>query len=112
MLNYLFRAAESLDETVVIEQIQQLPDSKIKEIAMTAAERLEAKGFQKGKVEGIQEGEARGETKRTLKMLQLKFRSAAQPYADRVSAASQSELDLISERLLTAETIEQVFEGL
>lgn len=104
MLNYLFRASESFDEQVIIGRLQQLPDTQIKEIAMTAADRLIAKGFQ--------EGEVRGEAKRTMKMLQLKFQSAAKPYTDRVLSASEAELDLISERLLTADSIKQVFEGL
>lgn len=65
-----------------------------------------------GKQKGIQLGRQEGEAKRTMKMLQLKFQSAAKPYADRVLSASAAELDMISERLLTADSIDQVFEGL
>lgn len=63
------------------------------------------KGFQKGFQEGIRIRTA----ERATRQLQIKFSAVAKPYLDRVLSATQTELDLICQRLLFADSIEEVF---
>ena len=80
---------------------------------MTFAEQMEARGIQKGKQEGIQqgkkEGKIEGEIRLLKKLIKLKF-----PDAKAVPLASLSldQLEIIGQRILTCDTLEEVLEGI
>ena len=72
---------------------------------MTFAEQMEARGIQKG----MQEGKLKGEIRLLEKQIKLKF-----PDAKSVSlvALSLDQLELIGQRILTCDTLEDVLEGI
>ena len=88
---------------------------------MTFAEQMEERGIQKGKQEGIQqgkqegilEGEAKGKQKGEIrllkKLIKLKFPDA-KPVS--LAALSLDQLELIGQRILTCDTLEEVLEGI
>ncbi len=72
----------------------------------------EAKGEAEGEAKGRAEGEAKGEAKARVdvlsKLLQLKFGALPDDVADRIRGASIEELDLWVERVLAAESLDDV----
>jgi hypothetical protein len=65
-------------------------------------------GLQQGKQEGIQEGRQEGEAMILLRLLQLKFGAVPEVARRRIESADAQTLLAWSERVLTAENIEQV----
>lgn len=87
-------------------QLPQLDDA-----AMTIAEELHQRGHQQGLREGLQEGLQKGLQKgraeQLSKMARLKFGELEPAALARIEAASIEELDRYSERILSAESIEE-----
>lgn len=67
---------------------------------MSIAQKLEARGHERGKVEGRREGQRR---------LRLRFGALPLRVTRRVRGGSLLELERWSERLLTAATLDEVF---
>ena len=121
LLKYLLSAGSIEDIDSFMASSSEQLSSPIRSEMMTFAEKMEERGIQKGmqqgKQEGILEGEARGEAKgkkegeiRLLKkLIKLKF-----PDAKTVSLASLSldQLELIGQRILTCDTLEDVLKGI
>lgn len=72
---------------------------------MTIAEELEAKG----EARGIAKGRARGRAETLAKQLMLKFGTVSAEHATRIEMATEQQLDLYIERILTASTADAVF---
>ena len=71
-----------------------------------------AEGRQEGRAEGRQEGRQEGEAAILLHLLERKYGpAAAAAYRERVTRADAHRLLAWSERLLTAETIDEIFDG-
>jgi predicted transposase YdaD len=83
--------------------IDQIPETE--EVAMTIAEELEAKG----EARGIAKGRVRGRAETVAKLLVLKFGSVSVEHATLIERATEQQLDLYIERILTASTAEAVF---
>jgi hypothetical protein len=62
-----------------------------------------------GRKEGIKEGIEEGEKKLLIKQLARKFGELSAEVRERIEAASSEQVDLWGERVLTAQTLEQVF---
>jgi predicted transposase YdaD len=117
ILYYLFTIGRELDKEKVVHMIQKLPEKpELKEVVMTLAEQWKEEGREKGREEGIKKGietgRKKGQSQLVMKQLQFKFREKATPYLDRLEQASQKELELIAERILTISDISSVFEGI
>lgn len=69
------------------------------------------KGIEKGVEQGIEKGIGQGRAATLYKLLQLKFNEQARGYEQRLFQANDAELNLWTERVLFAETIEAVFAG-
>ena len=77
-------------------------------------------GEQKGRQEGEQKGRQEGEQKGLLKgqalamsfQLKLKFREQYEAYMKYLPMLNSQQLDLVAERILWKDKIEDVFEGL
>lgn len=83
------------------EQLEHLEEDK----HMTYISIIERQGIQKGLEKGVEQGRAA-----TLyKQLQLKFNQEAAEYEQRLFQANEAELNLWTERVLFAESIEAVF---
>lgn len=82
---------------------EQLPETE--QVTMTMAEQLLARGQAKGRAEGRIEGRALA----LSKQMGLKFGPLSPEHAERIATATEEQLDLYIERILTALTPEAVF---
>ena len=79
---------------------------------MTHIERFsEQRGLRKGREEGRQEGLHQGRAAILLRQLQLKFGDLPIVISQRITQASEAELDLWAERILFVTSLEDVFAG-
>lgn len=79
-------------------QVARLATPEVEKAIMTLAEQLRV------------EGRAEGEAKLLLRQLALKFGALSEPTRTRVTQASEDDLTRWAERILTATSLEQVFE--
>ena len=68
-------------------------------------------GIEEGLEKGRQEGRQEGEYRLLLQQLKLKFRSIPKNYLQQMTAADADLLLIWGKRILTAENIEDVFNG-
>lgn len=108
ILKYLMNAAERLPRDKVVEVVSRV-DKKAKEAVMTIAEQLRKEGRAEGMVEGKVEGKAEGKAEILLKQIQLKFGRPSEATTKRVTKSTEKELDRLSERILTAKSIKELF---
>ncbi len=64
--------------------------------------------FGAGKAEGMAEGRAEGKAELLVKQLRLRFGGLSTEARERVAAATNEELDRWAERILTAESLDDV----
>jgi predicted transposase YdaD len=83
--------------------VSQIPETE--EVAMTAAEELRAEGEAKGRARGHRQG--RAEVLEKLAM--LKFGALSTEHALLIDTATEQQLDVCIERILTATTAAEVF---
>ena len=108
----------SLPEVTELEEVQAMLSERVKEwteewkqqgIEAGRREGLEM-GLQEGRQEGFQEGQQMGEAQVLLRQFELRFgREAADAHRERIQSADAETLLLWSERILTAESAEDVF---
>jgi flagellar biosynthesis/type III secretory pathway protein FliH len=67
-----------------------------------------AEGLAEGKAEGIAEGEVRGEAKMLLNIMQLKFKTVPKELKSAIMQMNTDELSALSQKILTARTIEDI----
>ena len=70
---------------------------------------IERKGIALGMEQGLEQGIGQGRAATLYKQLQLKFGALADQYDTRLKEGSAEDLDLWTERVLFAETVEAVF---
>ena len=75
----------------------------------TFAERFVEKGRQEGRKEGRKEGRQEGEAQMLLRLLRLKFGVLPEEVQRRIESAEADALLALSERVLTANSIDEVF---
>ncbi|TDQ39463.1 hypothetical protein [Thiopseudomonas denitrificans] len=68
-------------------------------------------GIERGIEQGIERGIDKGRAATLRKQLQLKFRDLNADVLARLDNASETELELWTERILFADSVEAVFEG-
>jgi hypothetical protein len=67
------------------------------------------KGIKKGIEQGIEKGRVEGRRRTLAKLIQLRFTAPSAATLARLGAASEAELDLWTERILAAETLDELF---
>ncbi len=108
VLYYLFQGNPHLEKASVIPQIQeQLVLEKAQEVVMTIAEQLRQEGLQQGVQQGVQQ-EAR---QLVVKLLEKKFSPLTESHQRRLAGLSVSELESLAERIISASSFEEVFDG-
>jgi hypothetical protein len=108
MLYYLSYKSEHMDKNIVIERLGRIPETEnLREVIMTLAEKWEQQGIEKGIEKGIDQGKIRLVSKQLI----IKFRDDAIAWINKLSQLSSDELDIIGERILTAKTPSDVFQG-
>lgn len=99
-LHYIWLVTPDLDfEEVYAKLLKELPETK--DVAMTIAEQLEARGEARG--------EANARVKILTKQMTLKFGELSEEQAAHLAEATKQQLDTYIERILTASTPEDVF---
>lgn len=88
--------------------LQSSLDPEALEAVMTGADRLRAEGRAEGEAQGRAEGEARGRAQTLLKLLALKFAPVTEDVTRRILAASIDDLERWTERVLSAESVDDV----
>lgn len=88
--------------------ISQL-DGLALEKMMELEEMLARKKREEGRAEGLAEGRAQRGTELLMKLLRLKFGELDPETVQRLSDASEAELDRWAERVLTASDLSEVF---
>ncbi len=105
VFRYLSRAKAELSreqlETIIAEALPQP-----RETLMTLAEQWEQEGLKKGLQQGLQQGQR----EIVAKLLKLRFGELSAEIEARVNMANETELERIAERVLTARTLEEVFD--
>ncbi|MCB9610763.1 MAG: Rpn family recombination-promoting nuclease/putative transposase [Polyangiaceae bacterium] len=87
--------------------IQEAPD--MHPPIISAYDELIAEGWVQGEAVGEARGQAKGKAELLLKLLRLKFTPLPQGIEERLQRATPQQLDQIAERLLSAQTLEEVF---
>ena len=77
----------------------------LQEAFMTLAEKWEQQGIEKGINQGINQGIDQGKINLVSKLLIIKFRDEAREWTGKLNQLSTEKLDLIAERILTADTL-------
>ncbi len=112
MLYYLSCKGRHLDEDEVIKQLNHNPENTgIKEVIMTLAEQWKQEGIELGIEKGKIEGKIEGKIDIVSRQLKIRFREEACQWTDKLKHLSLDELDIISERILTVQSLTEVFEG-
>lgn len=112
MVEYMCAAQDDVTERDLVD-LALSPD--LETDIMTVAERLKKEGILEGKREGILEGKREGilegEASLLLRQLISRFGTVEQCYRKQLEYADSDTLLTWSERILTADTIEEVFDN-
>jgi predicted transposase/invertase (TIGR01784 family) len=106
-LRYVLLVAGELRFEELCATLLEIPETK--EVAMTIAEQLRAEGHAKGHAQGHAQGHAHGLADALAKQMTLKFGALSPDHAARIATATELQLDVWIERILTASTPEAVF---
>lgn len=74
---------------------------------MTAAEKLTEEAREQALAQGLAQGVALGRAETVLKQLSLRFGPLSDAVVQRIHRASLAELDALTERVLTAKTLDE-----
>jgi predicted transposase/invertase (TIGR01784 family) len=108
MLRYVFLVAGEVQfDDFCVTLREQLPETE--QVTMTMAEQLLAKGEAKGRAQGRAQGRVEGRVLTLSKQMALKFGVISTEHAARIAAATEQQLDVYAERILSAPTPEAVF---
>ncbi len=113
VVRYLFKASDMIDRDRLQAVVPRILPGQGGEVVTTVAEQLMAEGLARGlaegKAKGLAEGETRGRAAVLLRQLARRFGPIAPPVEGRIRAADTHQLDLWSDRILEARTLDQVF---
>jgi hypothetical protein len=108
ILCYLFKVSDP-EPSSIIEVLETKVGTRAVEAFMTYAERLIQQGRAEGEARGRAEGEAKGRAEILRKQMTLKFGPLSPEMAKRINSAAITDLDRWSERVLSAQRIEEIF---
>jgi len=110
----IFRYISLVADDSVASTLSQALDSaepEVKEALMTLAEKWKAECEARGEARGEAKGKIEGKIETLRKQLTLKFGELPEAAALRLASASEAELDLWVERVLTADTLDALLDG-
>jgi flagellar biosynthesis/type III secretory pathway protein FliH len=79
------------------------------ETVMTTAEQLREQGIERGIEQGLEKGLEQGRRDVLLRQIHLRFGALAEEYVLRVKSADSKRLDALTERVLTATSVGDLF---
>ena len=110
LIRILMYISESVEQ-VSLDDLQWTGDSvgvSAEEVAMTLAEKLRQEGREQGREQGRKEGRKEGRVQTLLRLLALRFGNVPAQVAARLKEAKLADLELMTERVLTAATLDEV----
>ena len=102
VLKYVVNGIETDDNKLLLEMSDKLLDERLRSTVMTLAQRF--------REEGVQQGVQQGEHTLLVKLLRHKFQMVPEKYHQKLSAANSEKLLFWGERILDAQSLEDVFE--
>jgi hypothetical protein len=110
VLRYLTSATDAVDEPALQRALEQTFPSIGGTLMPTLMEKWTERAHQQGLQQGRRQGQVQGEAALLLRLAERKFGPLPEKYQTRVQQADAQVLLRWGERILTAETIEAVFE--
>ena len=110
VLRYLTSATDAFDEPALRQALDQALPTLGGTIMPTLMEQWTERARQQGVQQGIQQGQTQGEAALLVRQLERKFTRLPAKYRTRVEAADAHTLLRWGERILTAQTLKEVFE--
>jgi predicted transposase YdaD len=109
LVTYLWSVSPDLEPAALRAKVKQaVPETE--ELLMTIAERYRQEGRQQGLQQGVVQGLLEGQRRTLERQLARKFGQLTDAARARLEAADGAELEQVAERLLAADTLEEVFE--
>jgi hypothetical protein len=93
-----------------LEELTRELGPKGEDAFMTGAEMLVQREVERARAKALAEGKAEGKAESLLLLMERKFGAVAPAVGDRVRAGTDSELDRWLVRILTATTVDELFE--
>jgi predicted transposase/invertase (TIGR01784 family) len=104
ILGYTAQAGSDLQAEELAERLASLAGPEAAQVMSSIAEQL----HQKGREEGREEGRQEGQRLTLLRLLRLRFQPLPENVVARIEAANSEQLELWAERVLTAQTLDEV----
>jgi predicted transposase YdaD len=111
VLRYIYLVNDQVPPQKVAEQLGRLLGAGAKEAYVTYGEQLIQQGMERGREEGLGEGLRQGQVKLLRKQLEQRFGPLSELALKRLQTAGDEDLDRWAGRVLTAGTLDEVFEG-
>ncbi|GAB4517491.1 MAG: hypothetical protein Tsb0020_36070 [Haliangiales bacterium] len=119
LLHYMRTVNPHVSHDKLIEQLKPVVGSEIEETMLTEGQQLEKRGYDAGHKQGHKQGHRQGyeegqahSRRMVLRQLERRFGSLPAPVVHRVSNASADELMEWSDRVLDANSLNDVLTGL
>jgi len=114
-LEYLLSVQDGLDPGALGTTLRDTLNPQAESTAMTVAEKLIeqgiAKGRAEGRAEGILDGIAKGQRATLLRLLTLRFGTVPEHREAELEGADEAQLAIWIDRVLTADSLDEVFSG-
>ncbi len=105
VLKYTLDGIETKDVDVLEKEMQFYLNTKLGEEIMT----FEQACIERGREKGIQQGLAQGEAAVLLRLLKRRFPQLPETYVEKIQQADAETLLLLSERILDAKVLDEIF---
>ena len=105
IIHYVVDDMEANEDEILIQKAKQYLSGELRGEVMTLAQRFEQKGIQIG----VQQGRQEGEYSLLIRLLEHKFKNIPPHLRERLAQADAEALLTIGERVLDAETLEDIF---
>jgi hypothetical protein len=109
LMSYILEVSET-SEAELRNAVRLTLGRAVEEAVMTGADLLRKEGREEGLQEGLERGRAEGRADLLLRQLHAKFGPPPPNVVTRVRAAALTDLDRYAERVLTAVTIDDLFD--
>jgi predicted transposase YdaD len=108
-IDWLIRLPRAL-ELELRDELRALEEETSMAYVMIIERLAREEGWEEGREEGREEGEKHGEAKALLRQLQVKFGPPEPAVAARIAAAESAQVERWLERILTANSPDELFE--
>lgn len=109
VFRYIYAHADPKEAKAFLRQLEDVVNNpETKEVLMTVADYLEAKGRAEGRTEGRTEGRAEGQRTMLLRQLRARFGALPEATVEKVSRAGIEDLERWADRIFLGTTVDDV----